>query len=137
MYLDCGYYYIYIHWTSILLTIHIPTIVFMTSVILCINNKHRHKVHHIRSAFSLFPRHPILELSFKHRRTHIFLSSHFLLSIGVVLREILQPLGSMTLGPLQWQAQCPIPVQLAQSSHGPRKTKQHSVILILGESIMP
>mmetsp|Transcript_5374 Transcript_5374/g.11360 ORF Transcript_5374/g.11360 Transcript_5374/m.11360 type:complete len:296 (-) Transcript_5374:538-1425(-) len=43
----------------------------------------------------------------------------------------------MTLGPLQRQSQCPIPIQLAQTTHSPRHTKQHSVILILGESIMP
>mmetsp|Transcript_29586 Transcript_29586/g.46467 ORF Transcript_29586/g.46467 Transcript_29586/m.46467 type:complete len:331 (+) Transcript_29586:271-1263(+) len=43
----------------------------------------------------------------------------------------------MTLGPLQRQSQSPIPIQLAQTTHSPRHTKQHGVILILGESIMP
>mmetsp|Transcript_36952 Transcript_36952/g.89096 ORF Transcript_36952/g.89096 Transcript_36952/m.89096 type:complete len:279 (+) Transcript_36952:161-997(+) len=59
------------------------------------------------------------------------------LSIGIVLRKVLQPLRGVALGPLQRQSQRPVPVKLAQPSHGPRHAEQHRVILILGEPVMP
>mmetsp|Transcript_16815 Transcript_16815/g.28950 ORF Transcript_16815/g.28950 Transcript_16815/m.28950 type:complete len:428 (+) Transcript_16815:215-1498(+) len=58
-------------------------------------------------------------------------------SIRVVLRKVLQPFRRVTLGPLQGQSQCPIPIQLTQTSHGPRHSEQHGVILELRETIMP
>ena len=59
------------------------------------------------------------------------------LSIRVVLRKVLQPLRSMTLGAFKRQSQSSVPVKLAQSTHGPRYTKQDSVVLVLSEAVMP
>ncbi|KAL7546214.1 hypothetical protein ACHAWF_009554, partial [Thalassiosira exigua] len=59
------------------------------------------------------------------------------LRVRVVLRERLQPLRRVALGPLQRQPQRPIPVQLTQSSHGPRHPEQHRVVPKLGEAVVP
>mmetsp|Transcript_25494 Transcript_25494/g.42073 ORF Transcript_25494/g.42073 Transcript_25494/m.42073 type:complete len:359 (+) Transcript_25494:70-1146(+) len=94
-----------------------------------------HSLHHAYSSFifSMTTRHSIIPTQQSPCQPTINIP----LFLGIILGKSLQPLRSMTLGPLQRQSQCPIPIQLAQTTHSPRHTKQHGVILILGESIMP
>ncbi|EJK59820.1 hypothetical protein THAOC_19911 [Thalassiosira oceanica] len=59
------------------------------------------------------------------------------LRVGVVLRERLEPLRRVALGPLERQSQRPVPVQLAQSSHGAANAEQDRVVLVLREAVVP
>ena len=60
-----------------------------------------------------------------------------ILRVGVVLRERLEPLRRVALGPLERQPQRPVPVQLAQPAHRAAHAEQDRVVLVLREAVVP